>query len=72
MGAASLLEGFAGVGPVEGMGHGRVVVGDELSELGFEFGHRGEIPAAQAFSVHPERAYFFQVTPQQSATSRIF
>jgi len=22
--------------------------------------------------VHPERAYFFQVTPQQSATSRIF
>jgi uncharacterized membrane protein len=23
-------------------------------------------------SVHPERAYFFQVTPQQSATSRIF
>src|SRR5208337_3048508 len=24
------------------------------------------------FLVHPERAYFFQVTPQQSATSRIF
>jgi len=26
----------------------------------------------KAFRVHPERAYFFQVTPQQSATSRIF
>ena len=51
MGAASLLEGFAGVGPVEGMGHGRVVVDDERSDLGLEFGHRGEVPAAQAFSL---------------------
>ena len=51
MGAAFLLEGFAGVGPVEGMCHGRVVVGDELSDLGFECGHRGEVPAAEAFSL---------------------
>jgi hypothetical protein len=42
MGAAFLLEGFAGVGPVEGMGHGFVVVDDERSDLGLEFGHRGE------------------------------
>ena len=51
MGAVSLLERFAGVGPVEGMGHGRVVVGDELSDLRFEVSHRGEVPAAQAFSL---------------------
>ena len=50
MGAASLLEGLAGVGPVEGVGHGRVVVDDELSELGLEVGHRGEVVAAQALS----------------------
>ena len=36
MRASSLLEGFAGVGPVEGMCDGRVVVGDELADLGFE------------------------------------
>ena len=51
MGAAFLLEGFAGVGPVERMGHGRVVVGDELTNLGLEFEHRGEACATQAFSV---------------------
>src|SRR3954447_22889474 len=50
MGAASLLEGLAGVGPIEGMSHGRVVVDDELSELGLEVGHRGEGAAAQALS----------------------
>ena len=51
MGAAALWEGLAGVGPVEGVGHGRVVVGNELSELGLEVGHRGEVAAAQALSV---------------------
>src|SRR4051794_32101489 len=51
MGAASLLEGLAGISPVEGMGHGRVVVGDELSELGLELEHRGEVAAAQALPV---------------------
>jgi ribosomal protein S5 len=33
------------------MGHGCVVVGDELSELGLKFGHRGEVAAAQALSM---------------------
>ncbi len=70
MGAAFLLEGFAGVGPVEGMGHGRVVVDDERSDLGLEVGHRGEVPAAQAFSLEDAeedlnlvepRAVFWQV-----------
>src|SRR3954447_3612397 len=51
MGAASLLEGLAGVGPIEGMSHRRVVVDDELSELGLELGHRGEVAAAQALSL---------------------
>ena len=51
MGAASLLEGLSGVGPVEGVGHGRVVVGDELAELGLEVGHRGEVAAAEALSM---------------------
>ncbi len=51
MGAAFLLEGFAGVGPVEGMGHGLVVVGDERSDLELEVRHRREVPAAQAFSM---------------------
>ena len=51
MGAASLLERLPGVGPVEGVGHSRVVVGDELSELGLEVGHRGEVAAAEALSV---------------------
>jgi hypothetical protein len=70
MGAAFLLEGFAGVGPAEGMGHGRVVVDDERSDLGLEFGHRGEVPTAQAFSLEvakedlnlvEPRAVFWQV-----------
>jgi len=30
------------------------------------------VPKSEELMVHPERAYFFQVTPQQSATSRIF
>ena len=50
-GSARLLERLAGVGPVEGVGHRRVVVGDKLSELRFEVGHRGEVAATQAFSV---------------------
>ena len=33
------------------MGHGRVVVGNELSELGLEVGHRGEVAAADALSL---------------------
>ena len=51
LGAASLLEGLSGVGPVEGVGHGRVVIGDELSKLGLKVRHRGEVAAAQALSM---------------------
>ena len=51
MGSAPLLEGFASVCPVEGMRHGRIVIGDELSELGLEVGHRGEVAAADALSL---------------------
>src|SRR3954452_12216919 len=50
-GAPRLLKRLAGVGPVERMGHRRVVIDDELSELRFEVGHRGEAAAAQAFPV---------------------
>src|SRR4051812_33013715 len=50
-GAPRLLKRLAGVGPVEPMGHRRVVVIDELSESRFEVGHRGEAAAAQAFPV---------------------
>ena len=56
MRAACLLEGLAGVGPVERVGHRSVVVNNELSELRFEVGHRGEVAAAQAFSLDdPEK-----------------
>ena len=64
MGSASLLEGFAGVCPVEGMGHGRIVVGDELSDLEFEFGHGGEVPAAQAFSLEDAQEDLDLVEPR--------
>ena len=51
MRAASLLERFAGVGPVEGVRHCCVVVGDELSDLGLKSGHRSEVSASQTFSL---------------------
>lgn len=51
MRATFLLEGSAGVGPVEGMGHGLIVTSDEFTNLGFEFGHRCEAGPTQAFSV---------------------
>ena len=38
------------MGPVEGVGHGRVVVGNEPSGLGLEVGDRGGVTAAQALS----------------------
>jgi hypothetical protein len=57
------LEGLSGVGPVEGVCHGRVVVGDELSELGLEVGHRGEVGAAQALSVGDAEKDFDLVEP---------
>jgi hypothetical protein len=50
-GATHFLKGLAGVGPVEGMRHGRVLVSDELSDLGLKFGHRGKVAAAQTFSL---------------------
>jgi hypothetical protein len=61
MGATSLLEGFPSVGPVEGVGHGRVVVGDELSELGLEDGHRGEVAATEALSLDDAEKDFVTV-----------
>jgi len=70
MGAASLLERLSGVGPVEGVGHGRVVVGDELSELGLEVGHRGEVAAAQALSMDDAEKDFDLVEPRAIFTVR--
>ena len=48
-GAAFLLEGFAGVGPVEGMGHGRVVVDDERSDLDSSSGTEVKLPPRRHF-----------------------
>lgn len=63
VGAAAFLEGFAGVGPVEGVGHRGVVVGDELSELGLEFWHRGEVAATQAFALQDAEEDFDLIEP---------
>ena len=64
VGAAFFLEGFAGVGPVERMGHGRVGLGDELLELGLPCGHRGDVAAAQALSLEDAEEDFDLVEPR--------
>ena len=63
MGAVAFLERLARVSPIEGVGHGRVVVDDELSELGFEGGHRGKVAAAQALSLEDAEEDFDLVEP---------
>lgn len=49
--AAFFLERLAGVGPVEWMGHGRVVVGDELADFRLQVVDRGKAGSAQRFAV---------------------
>ena len=63
VGATAFLEGLAGVGPVEGVGHRGVVVGDELSELGLEFGHRREVAPAQALALQDAEEDFDLIEP---------
>ena len=57
MEAGFLLEEFAGVGPFERVGHGGVVVGDELAELGFQFGHRFDSSSATDLKLLPRRHF---------------
>lgn len=64
MESASLLEGFAGICPVEGMCHGRIVIVDKLSELGLEVDHRGEVAAAEALSLLNAEEDFDLVEPR--------
>ena len=45
-------EGFAGVGPVEGMGHREVEVVQKRSQLRFEVGHGCEVAAADDLPHH--------------------
>ena len=45
------LERLAGVGPLEWVGHGVVVVRDEVPQLVVQFVHRGEAAAAEAFAM---------------------
>jgi len=42
-------QGLALIGPLEGLGHGAVVVGEELSDLGDQVLDRGEGPAPEQF-----------------------
>lgn len=51
MGATFLMEGFAGVGPAEGMRYCIVLACDQITNFGLEFGHRSEAGPTQAFSV---------------------
>ena len=50
VGSFGWLQGFAGVSPVEGMGHGRVVVIQESAQLIFEVLEGGEVSASDDFS----------------------
>ena len=49
--AAGGVQGFAGVGPVEGVGHGLVVIHDERSQLLDEIRDRGEVSATDDFAI---------------------
>ena len=49
--AASLPRGLSGVGPVEGMTHRRIVIGDELSDLILQILHRSEVSTTENFAV---------------------
>ena len=64
VGAAVFLQGPAGVGPIERMGHGEVVIRQELTELGFQFQHRGEATATQTFSLDDAENDFDLVEPR--------
>ena len=64
MRSAVFLQRFSGVGPVERVRHRGVVVGDELSELRFQFGHRFEVAAAQTFSLEDAEEDFDLVQPR--------
>src|ERR1700682_646418 len=61
---AVFLQRFAGIGPVEWVGHRGVVVDDELSKLRLEFEHRGEIAAAEALALEDTEKDFDLVEPR--------
>ena len=58
------MEGLAGVGPVEGVGHRDVVIRDELPEFGLQFKHRGEVAPSQVLAVEDAEADFDLVEPR--------
>lgn len=59
-----LLQGFAGVGPVKGVGNRGIIVLDKLSDFRLQFGHRGEVAPTQAFAMQDTEEDFDLVEPR--------
>jgi len=59
-----LVQGFAGVGPLKGMGHCLVVVSQKVLQLGFQIRHRGEVSPANHLPHDDSKDGFDLVQPR--------
>ena len=65
------FEGLAGVRPIERVGHGFVVVGDEGAEFGVEVRHGGEVAAADDFS-HDDPKHRFDLVEPRAVFGQVY
>ena len=50
--SSSFLRRLSGVGPVEGVGHRRVVIGDEVADFILQIFYRSEVSTPENFSLN--------------------